>query len=75
MLRLQVTARRSPGACRWTLFRSMCRTFRRASFDEHRGRVLRDTISLSQVAADAGTVPYEILTAVNPRVPRRYEAA
>jgi alanine racemase len=34
-----------------------------------------DTISLSQAAADAGTVPYEILTSLNPRISHHYETA
>jgi alanine racemase len=34
-----------------------------------------DTISLSQAAADAGTMPYEILTSLNPRIPHHYETA
>jgi alanine racemase len=35
--------------------------------------IFGETISLSQAAADAGTVPYEILTSLNPRLPRHYE--
>lgn len=37
--------------------------------------IFGDAISLSQAATDAGTVPYEILTSLSPRVPRRYETA
>jgi alanine racemase len=35
---------------------------------------LGDTISLEELAADSGTAPYEILTSLGHRVPRRYEA-
>ncbi len=34
-----------------------------------------DTISLDDIAAAAGTAPYEILTSVSARIPRRYEGA